>query len=1208
MTHLRAVRHWSLVVFLGLIPVSASAQNGLPCHELNFPRLSFQKGVFTGIAIVNPTPNDATVTFMAYGSDGMPVQRPDFTNGSEMLVAKNQQIARTTAEIFNATPEFDVVGWVQACSNIEGLTGFFLYLNSPTTFLDGADLPPKSQKIIFNNIRSGNGFSTELNIINPGNHEANLLLQLYGDSSTPAAASQRTLAAKGALRVKVAELFGDTAIPEAASVVVTSSVDAPVAGFEFVTGPQDLLGLTARPFDELQQTLIIPQLAVRGEFRTEIGVTNYSGQEVLLKISAFQRDGILYGADELMNNPVSTVLPARASLREDAETLFGFLPGDLLDGWVKVEATAKAINGYVSYSTTDGSSAAVSSLPQPRSQALFSQLATEPPFFTGVAILNQGAFVANLRLVAFNSSGQLLGSVSRALRPRERLSEFISTLIPDAAGNSGGFIWFTSDSNLYLTSLFGQPNIGQPIVLANVPPQPVPVGFQPDGGLQNLVITPQQAVVAIDAAQSFEVDGAADVEWMVKGASLDENIGTINASGQYLAPTTPSPIPSHQPLIVTAQTDDAIGAANLVIYRPMALRQGLGNVQSVAFLRVLERIYTAELTALGGSSAKQVVAPLGEAQSSEIFEIDVGAARKPISLFPDENIIQMLPFLAKDNREYLILASLSEGRIIRLDPRSEDSYEAVKSDLDRPTAMAFDSDGNLAVFHAPGLITIERSDLEDGLAEASTASERQSSPARLRASHSSPRKPKAVPPTAFQGEGTTIAGAAVDDCSGDLYFSDSQQGAILRIKRVDGERETVVEGLSDPGRVLGLHRKDVGCPLSFQLLAVERGRDRVVLVDPSRSEFFPWIDAPGATDLIFLEGSTVVAERGAVIVSQVGEGPNGPGFLTLIEVPDLYQEDPLNTPDSCPGTIRFADAVLAELVRVELGLDTGAPIPCSPVGGLALLNADWIRGDDRIRSLQGIEFLTALQSLTLPNHTISDLSPLEALVSLSGISLEGNQISDIGPLSGLTALTSLKLERNDISDISALSSLTSLVSLDLGSIEPDGNRISDIRPLSNLTALTFLDLDRNEVNNIAALSGLNSLTTLDLSGNEFSDISPLSNLVALTVLDLGRSHSDPGSDRISDISPVAGLTALTQLILDGNEISDISALSSLAALNRLILANNNISDIGALVQNPGLDQGDHVELRGNPLDGEDCPDITALIERGVEVVHNAPCS
>ena len=60
------------------------------------------------------------------------------------------------------------MGWFQAVSDVSGLTGFFLFLNSDPSELDGADLPIRDRDIVFNKIQIEGDLSTELNIANPG--------------------------------------------------------------------------------------------------------------------------------------------------------------------------------------------------------------------------------------------------------------------------------------------------------------------------------------------------------------------------------------------------------------------------------------------------------------------------------------------------------------------------------------------------------------------------------------------------------------------------------------------------------------------------------------------------------------------------------------------------------------------------------------------------------------------------------------------------------------------------------------------------------------------------------------------------------------------------------------------------------------------------------------------------------------------------------
>ena len=203
------------------------------------------------------------------------------------------------------------------------------------------------------------------------------------------------------------------------------------------------------------------------------------------------------------------------------------------------------------------------------------------------------------------------------------------------------------------------------------------------------------------------------------------------------------------------------------------------------------------------------------------------------------------------------------------------------------------------------------------------------------------------------------------------------------------------------------------------------------------------------------------------------------------------------------------------------------------------------------------EDLVNLTELNAHEQGITDITGIEHCLNLQRLDLSINRITDITPLSGLSELQILMLEDNQITDLAPLTELTKLEKLLLNS-----NLIADISPLSKLI----------------------NLEQLKLSNNEVVDISPLSYLTHLRLLHLNQN-------RITDINGLTNLTNLRVLYLDNNDIEDISSLAGLTELGEweavwmihLGLANNRISDINPIFQNPGIGEGDVVDLRDNPL-------------------------
>lgn len=266
--------------------------------------------------------------------------------------------------------------------------------------------------------------------------------------------------------------------------------------------------------------------------------------------------------------------------------------------------------------------------------------------------------------------------------------------------------------------------------------------------------------------------------------------------------------------------------------------------------------------------------------------------------------------------------------------------------------------------------------------------------------------------------------------------------------------------------------------------------------------------------------------------------------------------------------VRIPDANLRAVIADSLGKARDEPITRAEMATLTELKAH----EANIRDLSGLQFATNLEHLWLTYNPFSDVSALCDLTDLRTLVFYGNAISELSPLSGLTGLTDLHL--ND-------------------------NRISNIAPLAGLTHLTSLTLGGNEIRDVSAISGLNTLTHLALFRNGLSDISDLSGLIKLTELDLSENG-------IADISALSELTNLRSLNLSHNRIqecsSDISALANMINLTHLNLSHNRISDFSPLAANTGIDSGDEIDARNNPLTEESfSTHLPALRNRGANV-------
>lgn len=327
--------------------------------------------------------------------------------------------------------------------------------------------------------------------------------------------------------------------------------------------------------------------------------------------------------------------------------------------------------------------------------------------------------------------------------------------------------------------------------------------------------------------------------------------------------------------------------------------------------------------------------------------------------------------------------------------------------------------------------------------------------------------------------------------------------------------------------------------------------------------------------------------------------------LTLVLCSGTWAQQTLLPTDNCrdhaaSDIVTFADAVLESEVREALSLGPNDILSCGQAAQLTTLRApgggarrsvsgspEWVDPEHIFHNLSGIQNLTGLTNLALPNRGLSDVSPLAELTELTHLNLHTNWITDISPFRDLTKLVDLRIAENPLTDISALSELTQLRVLRIhrhgdfiGGQNPRSvmgatgvlftNAVTDISPLAKLTKLVDLNIHTQDISDLTPLSGLTSLLELRLAGNSFTDISPL-----------------------------RGLTTLEYLELTGNDITDITPLSGLTNLMALDLRfNPELTNIQALFENPGIGAGDIVELRHTQVS---CTDQARLAEKGVEV-------
>lgn len=330
-----------------------------------------------------------------------------------------------------------------------------------------------------------------------------------------------------------------------------------------------------------------------------------------------------------------------------------------------------------------------------------------------------------------------------------------------------------------------------------------------------------------------------------------------------------------------------------------------------------------------------------------------------------------------------------------------------------------------------------------------------------------------------------------------------------------------------------------------------------------------------------------------ILIQAIGFIKEGIYKFTLVVNNGIQDSEP----DEVVVTVNPRDNIIFEDPSLEVHVRYFLKKPTEELTETVLASLDSVHCFDiivkEVTSLDGIEKCINLEHLNMGHQRVVDLSPLAHLVKLTYLNLTQNRhIKDISPLAGLTRLRYLNLDSNEITDISPLANLTQLTYLNL----MFNTGITDISVVANMKDLEELWLSGSPIVDILPLANLGKLSFLWLSKCEITDITSITNLTNLRLLYLKRNN-------ITGISPLAGLVKLERLYLDDNQIEDISSLENLIELGLLGLGRNQIQDILPLVNNNGLNNGDLVGLKSNPLNEISINEyIPTLRNRGVTVI------
>ena len=419
---------------------------------------------------------------------------------TSLTLLAGEQLARLRSELFEAADPTRPA-WIELTGDTLSIGAFSQFGTLDLSRLDGGvGISEVASSFNFTRVfegpdafPGGQGASTRLGILNPNQGSATVKLthrpaQQNPDGLLGSAPPQvtRTIPGRSLIDETVSELFGMNLAGGRIEGEVTSGEG--VVAFEVIqllepenalalkTGlgmaPETVLGLnTAR--GNPNTFAYSAQLASQPGLSTNVNLINTADEARNLMLTAVREDGTSQGP------PVPIVLGAGGQLSQRADVLFGGSAavqspaggGFSFVGSLIVEADGDGIVGDVIFGD-DVDFQYAASLPlqtQVFTEALFNQVANLPGFFTGLAFFYPGAAVAassqastqgevpnaEITIRVFRASGELTGVSVQTLAAGERISRVLPELVPESAGQGGGYVLISSSQGIIAQMLYG---------------------------------------------------------------------------------------------------------------------------------------------------------------------------------------------------------------------------------------------------------------------------------------------------------------------------------------------------------------------------------------------------------------------------------------------------------------------------------------------------------------------------------------------------------------------------------------------------------------------------------------------------------------------------------------------------------------------------------------------------------------------------------
>jgi len=447
--------------------------------DLALPFRAQAEGTYTGIALTNPQNFRVKATLTAYDSGGNLVAGQNIANPVTLVLPRQGQVAKVATEVFGNGFNANAAGTIRVQGKTSILPGFYLIGDTNGSRLDGAtaDLALALSWTWPAVFHQGPSATTILEIFNPGTTTANVTFKLYNSAGVLLTTGAVQVAPNGSIASNISTLFAGLDVNSFSGGYIQGKSDVQVVPRETFGNALDNNVLSLQSGAQ-RTTWQVAHFASGGGYTTEINFLNSNPSvPAQITLSATDNNGTLF---PIANNPKFISIPPNSQLIQGVQDLFPGLGSGLSTGYLRVDVTPYNLGpftttpillGFVRFSASNGYASA--SLPlylPPYTDFVYSHVAQDLGYFTGVTLLNPNAAIAEVRLEVYDKNGTLVSFYLTSLAPGKKLAKLIYEMVPGSLGQIGGYIRVRSNLPISSFALFGTDN-GQS--LSAIPPQPL---------------------------------------------------------------------------------------------------------------------------------------------------------------------------------------------------------------------------------------------------------------------------------------------------------------------------------------------------------------------------------------------------------------------------------------------------------------------------------------------------------------------------------------------------------------------------------------------------------------------------------------------------------------------------------------------------------------------------------------------------------------